>query len=74
VDRSWYTGPEYAKYRAPGNIKVPFWLQPDKHYVGAAWYQRAVDVPAAWEGKRLVLTFERPHWETRVWLDGRLWV
>lgn len=71
VDRSWFTAPEYAKYRQPGNVKVPFWLQPERHYVGAAWYQRTVDVPAAWQGKPLVLTLERPHWETRVWLDDR---
>ena len=37
VDRSWFTAPEYEKYRQPGNIKVPFWLQPERHYVGAAW-------------------------------------
>ena len=61
---------QYAKYRQPGNIKVPFFLQPEKHYVGAAWYQRDVDIPAAWQGKRVVLSLERPHWETRVWLDG----
>ena len=30
VDKSWFTAPEYAKYRQPGNIKVPFWLQPEK--------------------------------------------
>lgn len=71
VDRSWFTAPEYAKYRQPGNIKIPFWLQPDKHYVGAAWYQRDMEVPAAWQGKRLVLTLERPHFESRVWLDGQ---
>ncbi|KAA6312179.1 hypothetical protein EZS27_036839, partial [termite gut metagenome] len=34
VDRSWYQAPEYAKYREKGNAKVPFWLNPDKHYVG----------------------------------------
>ena len=26
---------------------------------------------AAWQGQRVVLTLERPHWETRVWLDDR---
>jgi hypothetical protein len=71
IDRSWFTAPEYARYRVPGNIKVPFWLQPDRHYVGPAWYQRTFEVPPAWKDKRLVLTLERPHWETRVWLDGR---
>ena len=67
----WRKGAQYEKYRQPGNIKVPFFLQPEKHYVGAAWYQRDVDIPAAWQGKRVVLSLERPHWETRVWLDGR---
>jgi hypothetical protein len=67
----WLNGPEYAKYRQPGNIKVPFFLQPQKHYVGAAWYQRDIEIPAAWQGKRVVLTLERPHWDTRVWLDGK---
>ena len=71
VDRSWFTAPEYAKYREPGHVKVPFWLQPVKHYVGAAWYQREVEIPAAWRGRRQVLTLERPHIETRVWLDDR---
>jgi hypothetical protein len=72
VDRSYFTAPQYEKYRRPGNIKVPFWLQPDKHYVGAAWYQRDVEVPADWSGKRVALTLERPHWQTLVWLDDRV--
>ena len=67
----WLNSPQYAKYRQPGNIKVPFFLQPEKHYVGAAWYQRDVEIPAGWQGKRVVLSLERSHWETRVWLDGR---
>jgi len=71
VDRSWFTAPEYEKYRQPGNIKVPFWLQPERHYVGAAWYQRELEIPPDWQGRRLVLTLERPHIETRAWLDGR---
>jgi len=71
VDRSWFTAPEYEKYRQPGNIKVPFWLQPERHYVGAAWYQRDLEIPPDWQGRRLVLTLERPHIETRAWLDGR---
>src|SRR3974390_3459000 len=37
VDRSWFTAPEFERYRKEGNVKVPFWLQPDRYYVGAAW-------------------------------------
>jgi hypothetical protein len=70
VDRSWYTDQKFAKYRQPGNIKVPFWLTPIKHYAGAAWYQKTVNVPESWEGKRIVLVLERCHWETRLWVDA----
>ncbi len=71
VDRSWFSAPEYAKYRAEGNVKVPFWLQPDKYFKGAAWYQRDIDIPWNWSNQRVVLTLERPHWETRVWVDSK---
>ena len=68
----WFTAPEYAAYRQPGNVKVPFWLQPEKYYAGAAWYQRDIEIPKSWDGQRVVLLLERPHWETRVWLDDKL--
>lgn len=71
VDSSYYHDPEYAPYRRPGNIKVPFWLQPLQHYQGAAWYRKIVEVPADWEGKTIRLFLERPHWETRVWVDDQ---
>jgi hypothetical protein len=71
-DRSFFTDPEYAHYRQPGNIKLPFWLTPEKYYAGAAWFQREVDIPKTWQNKRVVLTLERPHWQTRVWVDGKI--
>jgi hypothetical protein len=40
-------------------------------YEGPAWYQREVEIPAAWQGKRVLLFLERTHWETRLWVDGR---
>ena len=72
LDRSWFTSPDYAAYRQPGNMKVPFWLQPETYYKAPAWYQRHITVPASWKGKRVVLSLERPHWQTMVWLDGKL--
>ncbi len=71
ADRSWFTDPRYEPYRRPGQVKVPFWLQPEKHYAGAAWYQKEVMVPESWRGRRVTLFLERPHWETRLWVDGR---
>ena len=72
VDRSFFTQPRYAPYRLPGRVKVPFWLQPDRHYVGPAWYQRDVTIPEEWRERRVVLHLERPHWQTIAWLDGRI--
>ena len=70
IDSSYFIKPEYAKYREPGNIKVPFWLQPTKYYKGAAWYQKEVDIPASWNKKHISLFLERCHWETTVWVDN----
>jgi hypothetical protein len=70
-DSSWYFNPRMAKYRQPGNIKVPFWLTPARHYTGAAWYQKDVTIPANWKGQRIVLNLERAHTETRVWVDNK---
>lgn len=70
-DRSYFDAFQYAPYRQPGHIKVPFWLQPEKVFVGAAWYQREIQIPATWHNRRIVLTLERPHWKTSVWLDER---
>jgi len=72
LDRSWFTSPRFAKYRQPDNVKVPFWLQPTCYYAGVTWFQRDIAVPANWSGKCVSLFLERPHWETQVWLDGRI--
>ena len=64
--------PAYKKYLEPSHFKMPFWLQPERHYVGPAYYRRAVDIPESWNGKRVLLTLERPHWQTQVWVDGKL--
>jgi hypothetical protein len=69
VDRSWFTAVRFAPYRKSGNIRLPFWLTPSSVYVGAAWYQRVVEIPAGWSDRRVVLFLERAHWETRVWID-----
>lgn len=70
VDKSWYDSPLYEKFRQPENIKVPFWLNPDRHYVGVAWYQKEIDIPASWNGSPVQLELERTHWETTLFLDG----
>ena len=61
--------PAYARYREPGHVKVPFFLQPDTWYRGPVWYQRDVNLPADWRDRRVQLFLERPHWGTTVWID-----
>lgn len=70
-DHFWYLRADYAAYTNAGSVKVPFLCQPPRHYLGAAWYQRDVEIPEDWRSHRVVLFLERPHWKTTVWLDNR---
>ncbi len=43
-----------------------------KHqYIGAAWYQREIDIPNSWADKQIYLELERVLWESQVYLDGK---
>ena len=70
-DSSYYYNPRLEKYRIPGHLKIPFFLTPNKHYIGWAWYGKTVSIPASWKGKRIVLHLERPHVETVLWVNGQ---
>ena len=39
-------------------------------YVGPVWYRRTIEIPHAWESRRVILFLERVLWESQVWLDG----
>ena len=71
VDKSYFTDKKFERYRQPGNIKIPFWLKPVKYYKGPAWYQKDVEIPAGWSGKRVVLFLERCHWESTVYVNEK---
>ena len=70
-DSSFYFNPYMARYRQAGQMKFPFFLTPDKHYVGNAWYERTVMVPKQWKGQPVMLYLERPHIETTVMVNGQ---
>ncbi|MFL6255624.1 MAG: sugar-binding domain-containing protein [Pyrinomonadaceae bacterium] len=70
-DHLWFMREEYKPYARPGAVRVPFLSQPPRHYIGVAWYQRDLEVPDAWRGRRVVLSMERPRWESTVWVDER---
>jgi len=60
----WYEHPNYAPYHDPDNIRIPYWLQPEKKYYGAAWYQKEIEIPEDWEENGLNIHLERVHWES----------
>ena len=70
-DSSYFFNPKMEKYRQPGNIKFPFFLTPEKHYVGNAWYKKTVKVPTDWRGRKVTLYLERPHIETTLLVNGK---
>ncbi|HEX3186122.1 MAG TPA: discoidin domain-containing protein [Pyrinomonadaceae bacterium] len=70
-DRFWYLRDEYKDYVDAGKVKIPFLSQPARHYLGVAWYQRDFETYQFQNARRFVLTLERPHWETTVWVDGK---
>lgn len=69
-DSSYYFNPYMEQYRHEGQMKFPFFLTPERHYVGNAWYRRTVFVPMDWDGQHVVLFLERPHIETTVYVNG----
>ena len=69
-DLSYYYRDDMQPYREKGNIKFPFFLTPDKTYVGKAYYKRKVKIPREWASRRVVLHMERPHIETTVTVNG----
>ena len=69
-DSSYYFNPYMEKYRIEGQMKFPFFLTPERHYVGHAWYERTVSIPKQWKGRQVTLYLERPHIETTVTLNG----
>ncbi len=67
---TWRHPEMFTEFQDPDNFKFPFFLQPPLYYVGAAWYQREVEIPADWRGDDVWLHLERPHWHTTVWING----
>ena len=70
-DSSFYFNPYMERYRKAGEMKFPFFLTPERYYVGNAYYERKVTVPKKWKGRRVVLFLERPHIETTVFVNNK---
>ena len=82
-DSSFYFNPYMEQYRqekiladgthhVQGTMKFPFFLTPEKHFIGPAWYRKTVSVPKEWKKQRVILFLERPHIQTQVYINGQL--
>ncbi|MBI4326519.1 MAG: glycoside hydrolase family 2, partial [Chloroflexi bacterium] len=65
------TTTDLAGFGAPEPDPNPGFLSREHKYIGAAWYQRELEIPEAWRGREVELFLERVFWESRAWVDGR---
>ncbi len=70
-DSSYFHNPYMARYRSDDDLKLPFFLTPDRHYVGDAWYRKTVKVPSDFKNSRIVLFLERPHIISTLFINTR---
>lgn len=70
-DSSFYFNPFMEKYRVEGKMKFPFFLTPETHFTGNAWYRKTISIPKEWKKKRVLLTLERPHIETTIYVNNK---
>jgi len=46
-------------------------LSREYKYIGPAWYNREIVIPASWSNQAVELMLERVMWESKVWIDGQ---
>lgn len=74
LTQSWASG----SHRFSRNITVPFCFESRNSGVAEtgfhpwAWYRREFAIPAAWNGKRVLLHFGAVDYRAMVWVNGRL--
>jgi hypothetical protein len=61
---------EQIDYGLELNTETVRCLRQRHRYIGAAWYERRIEVPADWKGDRVQLFMERVMFQSSVWLNG----
>lgn len=66
------------KFEFPKHFEDPKWIYelnaaPSRKYkyIGVAWYQKEMVIPANWDGKRLELFLERSLFKVELYIDGQ---
>lgn len=63
--------------KVPGSWKGRVYWDPEDpgrsnaHSVRFGWYQRAIDIPAAWTGRRVLAHFDRISTDAHIYCDGK---
>lgn len=42
----------------------------NRDFLNAVWYRRVVDIPAEWQGRRVLLHFQAVDYDATVWVNG----
>ena len=67
----------YEREHLDGEITVPFCPESvlsgigNVDYMNAVWYKRALDIPAEWKGKSILVHFGAVDYFARVWVNGK---
>lgn len=70
-DSSYFHNPYMKKYQTEDNFKLPFFLTPERHYMGVAWYRKTVTIPQSMSNGQIVLYLERPHILSTLYVNGK---
>ena len=69
----WFREAEIGGNWQPMHTSTASWSEQGLHYYkGAAWYRTEVEVPAAWDRRRIYIFFGSVDEQARVWVNGRL--
>ncbi len=79
---NWHSAPLPGAIRLPGSTdEAGFGEQTSgsdfgmltrvRRYIGAAWYQREIEIRESWRNREVELILERVMWKDTVWLDGK---
>lgn len=72
-DKGWQNNASFD-----GKITVPFCPESSlsgvkyTDFINTIWYQRKIDIPAAWNGKKILLNFGAVDYEAHIFIDGKL--
>lgn len=69
-DDSFFRNQCYDSYRSDSSIMMPYFLTPQKYFVGQEDYVQHIDIPADWQEQIVTLFLERVHIVSHVCVNG----